>query len=120
VQNLIELRRLNEVKVSIGSHTDSKASKAYHVRLSNRPANSTLEYLVKNGIETSRLSALRLGKTMLTNGGSDAVRCIEEDYQQTEEDWNLLKSIEGTLGANVLKEGLGPLFMFRNSRPNLI
>jgi len=70
------------VKIQVGSHTDARASRAYNMRLSNKRANSTSEYLLKLGIESSRLKALGLGETMITNGCIDFVICSEEEHQE--------------------------------------
>ena len=51
IQKIITyLNTYPNTKVRIGSHTDSRASKAYNIRLSNKRANSTMEYLIKKGI----------------------------------------------------------------------
>ena len=43
------------MKVRIGSHTDNKGSNEYNISLSNRRAQSVVNWLVKNGIPKSRL-----------------------------------------------------------------
>lgn len=70
------------VRIQIGSHTDARASKAYNMRLSNKRANSTMEYLMKLGIESNRLKPLGIGETMITNGCVDFVICSEEKHQE--------------------------------------
>jgi len=69
-------------KIRIGSHTDSRASKAYNIRLSDKRAHSTMEYLIKSGIDSDRLTALGLGETMLANHCSDYVKCSEDEHQE--------------------------------------
>ena len=79
------LAYLNEyptAKIQIGSHTDSRASKAYNLRLSNKRAKSTMEYLIKNGIAADRMKAIGFGETRLTNECGDNVTC--EDYKHQE------------------------------------
>ncbi len=49
--------------VEIHSHTDSKGKPAYNLSLSQRRAESVLNYLVDNGIERSRLTAKGFGDT---------------------------------------------------------
>ena len=68
--------------VQIKSHTDSRASRAYNIRLSNKRANKTMEYLIENGINANRLSAIGLGETQLTNDCDDTKRCLEKEHQQ--------------------------------------
>lgn len=48
--------------IRIFSYTDSKGSDAYNKNLSQQRAESVVNYLVRNGIERSRLSAQGMGK----------------------------------------------------------
>ncbi|PSK94132.1 OmpA family protein [Taibaiella chishuiensis] len=48
--------------VRIFSYTDSKGTEAYNKNLSQQRAESVVNYLVRNGIERSRLSAQGMGK----------------------------------------------------------
>lgn len=61
---LLKLLNLNpEIKIEISSHTDSKGSDEYNVRLSQKRAESVVQYLRKKGIAMSRLRAKGYGKT---------------------------------------------------------
>jgi len=57
------LKKYPYIEIQIGSHTDSRASFMYNLRLSNKRAASALEYLVQNGIERNRLSSVGYGET---------------------------------------------------------
>jgi peptidoglycan-associated lipoprotein len=57
------LKKYPYMEIQIGSHTDSRASSMYNLRLSNKRAASALEYLVQNGIERKRLSSVGYGET---------------------------------------------------------
>jgi outer membrane protein OmpA-like peptidoglycan-associated protein len=57
------LKKYPYMEIQIGSHTDSRASSGYNLRLSNKRAASALEYLVHNGIERNRLSSVGYGET---------------------------------------------------------
>ncbi|TBX66330.1 hypothetical protein EZL74_10805 [Flavobacterium silvisoli] len=57
------LKKYPYMEIQIGSHTDSRASAMYNLRLSNKRAASALEYLVQNGIERRRLSSVGYGET---------------------------------------------------------
>lgn len=76
------MKQYPNMKVDIRSHTDSRQTHKYNERLSDRRAKSTLEYMVKNGIERSRLSAKGFGETQLVNGCSDGVPCSEAEHQK--------------------------------------
>ena len=69
------------IKINIKSHTDSRASFEYNDQLSERRAKSTLEWLVKNGIDTGRLTAKGYGERDLVNKCSDDVPCSEDEHQ---------------------------------------
>lgn len=76
------MKQYPNMKVDIRSHTDSRQTHKYNEKLSDRRAKSTLEYMVKNGIERNRLSAKGFGETQLVNGCSDGVPCSEADHQK--------------------------------------
>jgi peptidoglycan-associated lipoprotein len=76
---------LNEnptMKIDIRSHTDSRASFKYNEKLSDSRAKSTMDWLVKKGVDQSRLTAKGYGETQLVNKCSDGVKCSEEEHQQ--------------------------------------
>ena len=70
------------IKIAIKSHTDSRGSDAYNLALSDRRAKSTLEWMVQQGIDRSRLTAKGYGETQLVNGCSNGVPCSEEEHQK--------------------------------------
>ena len=57
------LKKYPYMEIQIGSHTDSRATAVYNLRLSNKRAASALEYLVQNGIDTKRLRSIGYGET---------------------------------------------------------
>ena len=67
--------------LDIRSHTDSRASFKYNEVLSENRAKSTINWLVKNGVNASRLTGKGYGETQLVNGCSDDVKCTEEEHQ---------------------------------------
>lgn len=69
------------MKLDIRSHTDSRQTSKYNEILSERRAKSTIDWLVKNGVDPSRLSGKGYGETQLVNGCSDGVNCSEEEHQ---------------------------------------
>ena len=70
-----------DLVIHIESHTDSRASHAYNDVLSEKRAQSTLNWLVDQGIDRSRLSAKGYGENQLVNDCSDGVQCTEEEHQ---------------------------------------
>lgn len=69
------------VKIELSAHTDSRGSKTSNQRLSQQRANSTVAYLVKNGIAPGRMKSVGYGESQLTNKCKDGVRCSEEEHQ---------------------------------------
>jgi peptidoglycan-associated lipoprotein len=53
----------SDLKIEMGSHTDSVASEAYNIQLSQRRAESTVNYLIKKGIDPTRLVAKGYGES---------------------------------------------------------
>jgi peptidoglycan-associated lipoprotein len=51
-----------EIKIEMGSHTDSVASNSYNLELSQRRAESTVQYLIRKGIASDRLTAKGYGE----------------------------------------------------------
>lgn len=52
-----------DLKIEMGSHTDSVASDAYNLELSQRRAESTVNYLIRKGIAPDRLVAKGYGES---------------------------------------------------------
>lgn len=64
LDKLVQLLNDNpEINIEMGSHTDSVASDAYNIDLSQRRAESTVNYLIRKGIEAKRLTAKGYGET---------------------------------------------------------
>lgn len=78
---LVAMNKYPELIIHIESHTDSRASFKYNEALSERRAQSTLQWLIANGIESRRLTAKGYGEYQLTNECSDGVECTEEEHQ---------------------------------------
>lgn len=82
LQKIVEvLKQYPNMTIDIRSHTDSRQTHKYNEALSDRRAKSTLEYLVKNKIDRSRLTAKGYGETQLVNKCADDVPCTEEEHQ---------------------------------------
>lgn len=91
---LAVMEKYPNMKIDIRSHTDSRASAKYNMKLSDNRAKSTLEYLVKNGIDRSRLTAKGYGESQLINGCSDGVKCSEAEHQKNRRSEFIVLSLE--------------------------
>ena len=69
------------ISVEIGSHTDSRGRDSYNLDLSQRRAQSVVDYLVSKGIKRSRLIAKGYGETRLINKCANGVSCSEAEHQ---------------------------------------
>ena len=76
------MREYPKMKIDIRSHTDSRGADSYNLKLSDRRAKSTLDWIVKQGIDKKRLKAKGYGETRLVNGCSNGVPCTEEEHQE--------------------------------------
>ena len=75
------MNKYPQIKVEVGSHTDSRASKRYNIRLSRNRTMSAIRYLTKRGIPRDRLIARWYGESRPVNGCVDGVKCSEEQHQ---------------------------------------
>ena len=69
------------MKLDVRSHTDSRGTSKYNASLSDRRAQSTIKWLIKNGVKSNRLSAKGYGESQLVNQCADGVECTEEEHQ---------------------------------------
>ncbi len=70
------------IKIEIGSHTDSRGKDGYNMLLSQLRANSAVLYLITvGGIDKDRLSARGYGETRLVNRCSNGVACSPAEHQ---------------------------------------
>ncbi|HAH25889.1 MAG TPA: hypothetical protein DCL77_19380 [Prolixibacteraceae bacterium] len=82
LNDLAEMLHENpEVRIEINSHTDSRASADYNMKLSQRRSESVVEYLIGKGIVPDRLVAKGFGETQLINKCADGIDCPEEIHQ---------------------------------------
>ena len=75
------MSNMPNINVELRSHTDSRGKAVYNQWLSQKRAQSAVNYLVKKGVGSSRLSAVGLGETELLNRCRDGVKCSIKDHQ---------------------------------------
>lgn len=78
------LRQHRQVKVSLSGHTDEVGSREYNRGLSTRRAESTAAYLVRKGIQRSRISTCGYGETkpLANREGKMSNRRVEIEFRQ--------------------------------------
>lgn len=72
------MKKYPRMEVELGAHTDSRASDAYNLRLSQNRATATLEYLVSNGISRNRMRSKGYGERVPLIPCGDT--CTEEQH----------------------------------------
>ncbi|RPD99653.1 flagellar motor protein MotB [Aureibaculum marinum] len=75
------MNKYPDLKIHATSHTDSRGTKSYNQKLSERRAKSTVEYMIAKGIAPERLTSEGLGESQLVNKCSDGVKCSKEEHQ---------------------------------------
>jgi len=69
------------MRIRLSSHTDSRGSDAYNLKLSARRAKSAVNYLIAHGISRLRLIAKGYGETVPVNECINGVKCSEAAFQ---------------------------------------
>lgn len=81
LDKVVELmNKYPDMIIESGSHTDSRGIFGYNNWLSTRRASSTVNYIIDNGIDPSRITGKGYGETQLINGCSDGVECTETQH----------------------------------------
>ncbi len=75
------MKEYPQIRIHIESHTDSRSSYSFNLKLSEKRARSTMEWLIRQGIDRNRLSAKGYGESQLLNNCSNGVECSEEAHQ---------------------------------------
>lgn len=71
-----------EVKISLTSHTDSRATKEYNERLSENRSKAARQYLIDHGVSPKQVAKIAWsGETVLVNQCGDGEPCTEEMHQ---------------------------------------
>ncbi|MCZ6898676.1 MAG: OmpA family protein, partial [Bacteroidetes bacterium] len=66
--------------VIIGAHADARGTFEYNLELSEKRANTVVEYLVERGISRNQIIARGFGEGLIINRCVDGVNCREEDH----------------------------------------
>ncbi len=70
-----------DIKIILGSHTDCRGKDAYNLELSQKRAQSAVDYLSTLGVEKSRLSASGYGETVPANA-CKCNNCSDDEHQE--------------------------------------
>jgi len=70
-----------DLRVELSSHTDSRGSDKYNMKLSKSRAQSCVTYIVAQGISKKSIKAQGNGETKLLNKCKNGVWCSKDDHQ---------------------------------------
>lgn len=69
------MEKYPSLRLKVNAHTDSRGTEAYNLWLSDKRAESTVNYMIKKGISKDRLLSEGFGESKLLNECSDGVKC---------------------------------------------
>ena len=69
-----------KMRIQLSAHTDSRGNFLYNKELSIKRANSAKKYLIKKGIDESRIKTIGFGESRVRNHCIDGVECNEEEH----------------------------------------
>lgn len=82
LDKLVSTMKTNEtIGVELSSYTDSRGPDVYNLWLSQKRANSAVQYIISRGIDQSRITGHGYGETQLLNRCANGVKCTEAMHQ---------------------------------------
>lgn len=78
---IVAMEKYPSLKIKVNAHTDSRGNDAYNLWLSQKRAESTVDYMVSKGISGDRLEGEGFGEKLLLNECDDGVPCSREKHQ---------------------------------------
>lgn len=74
------MEKYPSLKIQVNSHTDSRGPATYNLWLSQKRAESTINYMISKGISADRLASEGFGETKLINNCYDGVKCTSQQH----------------------------------------
>lgn len=75
------MEKYPSLKIKVNAHTDSRGKDSYNLWLSQKRAESTVNYMIANGIVAERLQGEGFGETKLVNQCANGIKCSKEDHE---------------------------------------
>ncbi|WP_425237929.1 OmpA family protein [Ulvibacterium sp.] len=75
------MEKYPSLRIKVNSHTDSRGKDSYNLWLSQKRAESTVNYMISKGISSDRLEGEGFGETKLVNQCENGVRCSNTDHE---------------------------------------
>jgi outer membrane protein OmpA-like peptidoglycan-associated protein len=74
------LKNNTSIKIEISAHTDSKGNDQDNLKLSEQRAKSVTDFLIQNGINSSRLISKGFGETKILNRCKNGIDCSDLEH----------------------------------------
>ncbi|WP_158962998.1 OmpA family protein [Myroides fluvii] len=71
-----------KLELDVRSHTDSRGDDGYNMKLSERRAQATIQWMISKGVKASRLTGRGYGESQLVNHCSNKVDCTDEQHEE--------------------------------------
>jgi outer membrane protein OmpA-like peptidoglycan-associated protein len=83
LDKLVTIMKEYPVSIELGSHTDCRGTADYNLQLSQKRAESAVQYIISQGISSKRIAAKGYGKSQLLNDCNCAAGhdCAEQAHQ---------------------------------------
>ncbi|MCB0663228.1 MAG: OmpA family protein [Saprospiraceae bacterium] len=82
LDNVVEIMKSHPgMEVELASHTDSRGNDVYNLSLSQKRAESAVNYIISKGIQSYRISAKGYGESQLVNECVNGANCDENEHQ---------------------------------------
>ncbi len=75
------MEKYPSLKIQVNAYTDSRGKDSYNLWLSQKRAEATVDYMVKNGIAKDRLTSQGFGETKLINQCANGVECSAAQHE---------------------------------------
>ncbi len=76
------MNRCPNIHVLVSSHTDSRSSASYNKKLSQKRAQSTVNYILRNGkFKPIRVKGIGYGESRLKNKCADGIKCTPKEHE---------------------------------------
>lgn len=75
------LDKNRNIRLRLNAHTDSQGDLDYNLRLSQRRADNSKNYLVQRGIDPERIISRGYGERYILNHCKDGVACSDEEHE---------------------------------------
>ena len=70
-----------EINIELSSHTDARGKDKYNMDLSQKRAQSAVDYIISKGISASRIYAKGYGESVILNRCKNNVTCDDDEHQ---------------------------------------